>query len=319
MNNTSEKLSAKKEVRAVSILRFMKFRGKLPNGRVLVVEGDEDPTFYSSIFNRLQVRNCEVFFIANGKENVLGLRDFMGKSKEAPKTGETYYFVDNDFDGLKGGAPGEDIYVTPTYSIENIVVSRVALRALLLSRFKLVDADTLGDVDQILLKFDALLKQHEMALAEANRLIHFVRNRSLAGDKYTSGSIDSNCSKFADVRPADLSVVQQAAGDELLKLIQVHKPIDATEFEKLKENFYALDSVTEWRGKFLFYLFRRFISVLVEDRNSTNPRFFSKGKGKISLDTSSISLIGTLASVCQIPDCLAEFMGKVDSASTQPQ
>lgn len=311
MNNTPEQLSKKKGALAVSIMRFNKFRGKLPDERILVVEGNEDPVFYSAIFNRLRIKDCEIFFIAKGKDNVLGLRDYISRSKEAAKTGETIYFIDKDFDGLKGMPPGNDIYITPTYSIENIVVCRSALRQLLLTRFKLADAETFDDVDRILGKFDELLTQHEIALAEANRIIHFVRKRSLAGEKYTSGSISENCSKFADVDHADLSVKQQATGNALLELIAVCRTIDATEFEKLENEFCSLNSVTEWRGKFLFYLFRRFVSILSEDRNSKAPLFFSKGGGKISLDTSANSFIGTLASLCEIPDCLRDFMGNV--------
>jgi len=313
MNNTPEQLSKKKGALAVSIMRFNKLRGKLPDERILVVEGDEDPVFYSAIFGRLGVDDCDIFFIANGKDNVLGLRDYIDRSKEAPKSGETIYFVDKDFDGLKGMPSGEDIYVTPTYSIENIVVSRSGLRQLLLSRFKLADADTFDDVDLILGKFDVLLRQHENALAEANRIIHFVRKRSLAGEKYTSGSISESLSKFADIDHTDLSVRQVATGNALLDLISVCKAIDATEFDKLKNEFQSLDSVTEWRGKFLYYLFRRFVSILSEDRNSKTPRFFSKGNGKVSLDTSPHSFIGVLASLCEIPDCLCSFMGSLRS------
>ncbi|MBU9438726.1 DUF4435 domain-containing protein [Burkholderia multivorans] len=311
MNNTPEKLSKKKGALAVSIMRFNKFRGRLPVERILVVEGDEDPVFYSAIFNRLGIEGCDIFFIANGKDNVLGLRDYIGRSKEVAKTGETIYFVDKDFDGLKGMPSGGDIYITPTYSIENIVVCRSALRYLLLSRFKLADVETFDDVDRILGKFDDLLVQHEIALAEANRVIHFVRKRSLDGEKYTSGSISEVCSKFADVEQTDLSVKQLATGNALLDLISVCRPIDAAEFEKLKDEFQSLNSATEWRGKFLFYLFRRFVSILHEDRNSKNPRFFSRGGGKISMDTSTNSLIGTLASLCEIPGCLRDFMSNV--------
>lgn len=311
MNNTPEQLSKKKGALAVSIMRLNKLRGKLPDERILVVEGDEDPIFYSAIFGRLGVDDCDIFFIANGKDNVLGLRDYISRSKEAPKTGETIYFVDKDFDGLKGMPSGDDIYVTPTYSIENIVVSRSGLRQLLLSRFKLGDADTFDDVDHILGKFDDLLEQHENALAEANRLIHFVRKRSLAGEKYTSGSISESLSKFADVDHTDLSVKKLATGNALLDLISVFREIDATEFDRLENEFQSLNAVMEWRGKFLYYLFRRFVSILIEDRNSKTPRFFSRGSGKVSLDTSSNSFIGVLASLCEIPDCLCNFMGNL--------
>ncbi|WP_458763502.1 DUF4435 domain-containing protein [Cupriavidus basilensis] len=316
MNTTPEELSKKKNALAVSILKFNKFRGKLPDKKFMVVEGNEDPIFYSAIFRRLEVKNCEIFFIANGKDNVLGLRDHIGRSKEIPKGGGVLYFVDKDFDGLKGWAPGGDIYMTPTYSIENIAVCKVALRHLLLTQFKLADVEMFDDVERVLHHFDELLDQHRAALKEANRIIHFVRQKSLSGEKYTAGSINETSGKFAEIDQMNLSVKQVATGKVLLDLISVCKTIDEASLKSIEEDFESLDSTREWRGKFLFYLFRRFVSMLGEDRNAKVPRFFSKGGGKISLDTSSNSFIGVLASLCEIPDCLRDFMRNAEGTAT---
>lgn len=308
MNATPERLSKKKDAAAVSIMKFNKLRGKLPNEIFAIVEGDEDPVFYSAIFGRLGFDRHHIFFIANGKDNVLKLRDYIYRSKEAPKSGKNIYFVDRDFDGLKGMPPGDDLYVTPTYSIENIAVSQSGLQKLLLTRFKLAEEETINDIKSVLEKFETLLEQHQEAFAEANRLIHFVRKKSLSGEKYTSGSINDSLSKFADLESADLTVKKIATGNDLLALLSICREIDALEFDKLLNEFQTLNPQTQWRGKFLYYLFRRFVGILVEDRNSKTPSFFSKGGGKVSLDTSPNSFIGTLASLCEIPDCLRNFM-----------
>ena len=313
MNATPEQLSKKKDAAAVSIMKFNKLRGKLPNETFAIVEGDEDPIFYSAIFGRLEFDCHHIFFIANGKDNVLKLRDYVHRSKEAPKSGKNIYFIDRDFDDLKGMPPGEDIYVTPTYSIENIAVSRSGLQKLLLTRFKLAEEETINDIDSVLNKFDVLLTQHHEALAEANRLIHFVRKKSLSGERYTSGSINSSLSKFAELEPSDLTVKKIATGNELLALLSICREIDALAFDELLNEFESLNPHTQWRGKFLYYLFRRFVGILVEDRNSKTPSFFSKGGGKVSLDTSPNSFIGTLASLCEIPDCLRRFMDNVQA------
>lgn len=316
MNTTPEKMSQRKNSLAVAILRYNKFRGKLPDKRILIVEGDEDPIVYSTLFNRLEIRNCDIFFTAYGKDNVLGLRNYISLSKEVLKGGGELFFIDKDFDGTKGRPTGNDVYITPTYSIENILVCKSALRNILLTQFRLSDGEMFDDIERILSIYDELLKQHETALYEANRLIHFVRYKSLSGEKYTSGSISDVCSKFAEVDHKDGSVKQTGAGDELLKLISISKPIDSIEFESLRKSFDSLDPAQEWRGKFLLYIFRKFIFILVEDRNSKSPNFFSKGGGKISLDTSSNSFLVTLSSSCEVPDCLRAFIDNFESATT---
>ncbi|WP_079436279.1 DUF4435 domain-containing protein [Zoogloea sp. LCSB751] len=313
MNNTPENISKKKNSLAVTIMRYNKLKGKLPDKKILVVEGDDDLIFYGAIFNRLQKTNIGFFFPANGKDNVLGLRDHIFRSKEILKGGGTLYFIDKDFDDLKGRSAGSDIYVTSTYSIENILVCRTALRNILLTQFKLSDAETFDDVDRILSLFDNLLQQHKNALYEANRLIHFVRKKSLEGEKLTSGSISEAPSKSVEVKHKDASVQQTASGQELLKLISISTPIDPKDFDGLKSDFDSLDSTREWRGKFLFYTFQRFISILIEDRNSKAPNFFSKGGGKISIDTKSSSLLAMLSASCEIPDCLRKFTLNIES------
>jgi hypothetical protein len=42
-----------------------------------------------------------------------------------------YFFIDKDFDGLKGYDKGPDVYVTETYSFENALVTSEVLREIL--------------------------------------------------------------------------------------------------------------------------------------------------------------------------------------------
>lgn len=308
MSATPENLAQNKKKLAVAVMRYNKLRGKVPHGKFAVVEGDDDSVFYSVLLNRVGFKALEMFFVANGKDNVLGLRNHVLKSKEIPKGDGNIYFVDKDFDGLKNSPAGNDLYVTPTYSLENILVSKTALRCILLAEFKLGDFDAIDDLEKILCLFDNFLLQHEKELNEVNRIIHFVRQRSRLGDQLTSGSINKNCEKFADLKFVDLSINKVASGSELLSLICVAGSLDEAQFDALKAEFDGLNSSKDWRGKFLFYLFRRFVKFLVEDRNCKNPRFFTKGGGNIALDTSSTSFIRTLASVCDIPSCFDAFM-----------
>lgn len=308
MNATPDALAKKLNSLAVTILQFNKLRGRLPEVQILVVEGTEDPIFYSAIVGRLQIEGCDYFFVANGKENSLGLREHLRLSKEMPKGGGTLFFVDRDFDGLKGRVPGADIYVTPTYSIENIVVCKRALRHLLLTQFRLINSDGIGDVEGIMARYDTLIEQHKIELKDANRIIHFIRSRRLAGEKYTDGSISSVPWKFADLDRATLTVKKTASGNQLNELVSLCKPIEPAKLQELSANFESLDSHRDWRGKFVFYLFRQFVGALVEDRNNKTPRYFSSGSGRVSLDTSTNSFFGLLSSVCDIPPCLSDFL-----------
>jgi hypothetical protein len=298
---------------SVALMRYNKLRSRMPNAEIAIVEGNEDSVFYSTIFNRLGNTKLQIYFVANGKDRVLGLRDLISRSKDIARGAGVVFFVDHDFDGLKNWPAGKELYVTPTYSVENMLVCREAFKRILLADFKMSDADFMDDVEKALLKFDDFLVQHGSALEEANRLIHHVRLESMNGRKLVNGSICDQHSKFCDVDPNSFDVVKRATGIELAKLIGIKDSIVHSEIENKGYLFDQLDPAKNWRGKFIFHLYRKLLSFMIEDRNAKHPSFFSKGSGKISASIETDSIIRTLASVCVIPACLVEFVREISS------
>ena len=307
MSELIRRMEKKRTALAVTQHKYNQLRGRIPDAEIAIVEGSHDSIFYSSIFKRIGNTSTEIFFIANGNDNVLELRNLILNSEDIPRGGGVVFLVDHDFDGMKSSSCGNDLYVTPTYSIENILVCRMAFKNILLAEFKLGDADSIQDLEQALALFDAFLAQHAIALEEANELIHCVRKEALKGNVLTSGTISDQLKKFADLEPETLAVRKIATGNALNELITITAPIPSETLETHKADFTSILSNTNWRGKFLFFLFRRFLSALAEDKNRDNPKYFSKGRGKISIDTAADSLIRVLASGCNIPDCLRRF------------
>jgi len=175
------------------------------------------------------------------------------------------FFIDNDFDGLKSFKPAANTYVTPTYSIENILVCRTGLHRILLADFKMSDADSIADVQVALGLFDKMMAQHAVALEEANLLIHHIRQESLNGKALASGSIDDQPNKFADLDPKTLNVTKVCSADELRKLVGIDDPVSDADLAKYKRAFESIPPASGWRGKFLMHLYRRFVAFLCED------------------------------------------------------
>jgi hypothetical protein len=173
------------------------------------------------------------------------------------------------------------------------------------------DADHIEDVKRATAAFDALLSQHQNALEEANQLIHHVRTKSLKGEILTSGSISDQCQKFADFDLNTRQVVKLASGVDLEKLISLTNQVPLDEIRKSHAEFEKIDPAKNWRGKFLFFLYRRFLGFLIEDRNKKTPSFFTKGNGKVSMSVTTDSIIRTLASVCTIPPCMNSFINEI--------
>jgi len=307
MRNGPNEISQKRGRFAVSLLKFNQLRGRLPEGVVSIVEGEDDPLFYSSIYSRIGVENPDVFFVANGKDNVLALREHLAKSLEAPRGGFNTFFVDKDFDGTKGKVGGSDLYVTPTYSFENLLICPIAVRALLVSDFRLGTAECVGDIKRVLEKFEKLIADHAKELEEVNSLLYWIRKKESSGIRVLQTSIDPNEPKYATLRSNDLSVKKQASRAELASLLKLNVDLEDVVLAETSAEFKLLVPKRDWRGKFIFHLLCKFISVLVEDRNCQISIHFSQGKGKVSLDTSGRGLIRALALACEIPVCLKEF------------
>lgn len=311
MTDLVKRMERKRQALAVVQHKYNQLRGRIPDAEIAIVEGDEDAVFYSSVLKREGNHSIEYFFVANGKDNVLGLRNLILQSKDIPRGGGIIFFVDNDFDGLKSHKGGDDIYVTPTYSVENILVCKWAFKNLLLAEFRLGNAESIADVDRLLLMFDRLCEQHAEALSEVNEIIHCVRRESLKGVSLASGSISDQLKKFADIDAGTLAVTKVATGNAIEKLVALTAPVPAATLAAYKGTFSQLVPKTHWRGKFLYFLFRRFLAVLIEDRNGNVPKYFSKGGGKVSLDTATNSLIRVLAAGCIIPTCLRAFIANI--------
>ncbi len=184
-------------------------------------------------------------------------------------------------------------------------------RRLLLIDLRLSSEEVVNDVDSILNLFDKLIDMHSQELREVNEKIHYIRRERLKGNSLASGSISGKEKLFADLEFETLSVKKHATGSEIERLISASEVIGQDRLLEYREDFEKLNPKNQWRGKFIFYLFRRFISILVEDRNSDSPRYFSKGRGKVSLNVTEDSFIRTLALMCTLPECLIDFVKNI--------
>jgi len=312
MMDITARLERKKTSLSVAIMRYNLLRSKLQKAEIAIVEGYEDSIFYSAAFKRQGDVSVEHFFVAAGKDNVLGLHAAMLISRDILKGDGVIFFIDRDFDDLKGYDEHPSLYITPTYSFENIISSCESLRSLLLAEFKLGDAQTIGDVDQIVSLFGEFLRQHQIELYEANRLIYCIRQEAQRGNSLAGGSISDQPRKFAEFDAASFRIKKQATGSALLPLVSVAPNITSETIASYDLEFNQIDPATRWRGKFIYYLFKRFLATLLEDRNSkASPKYFSKGGGGISLDTSTDSLIRVLTSGCTLPECLKSFINQI--------
>ena len=78
------------------------------------------------------------------------------------------------------------------------------------------------------------------------------------------------------------------------------------DFSEIEESFSKIDPHLQWRGKFIYDLFIKFLHVIKIDRTKDDPRYFVKKQG-VKFDPNG-EIIRTLASLSEIPGTLTKFL-----------
>lgn len=297
-NQTSkDRLSKMREARsvpAVILQEHNKFRSSHPNKLMMAVEGDSDCIFYQTMVSKYTSNLDSICFPCSGKKAVLSLRKSLKESKVNAE--KICFFVDHDFDGIGDHAPSFDLYCTPTYSIENIMVSKTVLQSLLKTELKCNDHNADKDVDSVCERFEKLLNQYFDAMKEVNLLIFVSRKKGVS-----ISLRDKKINKFISVSVEEIKNLNQAK-----ILLNDNSLITNKDMETWQDDFETLKPLENWRGKYLLDFFLKFLKLVAKDRNSENPSLFVEKKN-VSFDPYPNS-IRLLASICEAPQCLIDFL-----------
>ncbi|WP_122267430.1 DUF4435 domain-containing protein [Pseudomonas syringae] len=290
-----EKMRACRNTPQVALISYTTIRGKNPEKLICVFEGYEDLPYYETVFNRVGNATSFTSIIAKGKDQVLALRHALQSNHY--QDNKVRFFVDHDFDGLKGHSLGDDIYVTEGYSIENHLVDSGILSSLLNSEFKCCPEDEVS-VKGLNVLFDEFLSAFFEIMRPVNQAIFYARMHDVKLTniedrigEYFLFTLDSITDKKSDYFkligwPADLG-----------------KDISSVEHA-----FSKMDPHMQWRGKFIFELFIKFLHQLKCDRTSDNPKRFVKKAG-VKFDPNG-EIIRSLASLSTIPTSLSAFVAQ---------
>ena len=174
--STLEALRASRRSPHVALHQFNSLRSRHSRLLICVFEGGDDVTFFDTVFRRIVEAIEYLPLVVSGKDQVLGLRALI-KHSEVHDRERVRFFIDRDFDGSKGHETGPDLYITPTYSIENLLVSEEVLNGLLRAEFRCSDENGDFDCTSVIKRFREYQKGSQEALADANLLIFFARTK----------------------------------------------------------------------------------------------------------------------------------------------
>lgn len=304
--NLTQRMRDARERSVVALQKYNTFRSKFPGKVIFCFEGDEDPVYYRATISIIDFSLEWVPLVCAGKDAVLRLREHLARNVDEDAS-NSYYFIDHDFDGSKGYPIGGNLYCTPSYSFENLLVTDAVIREVLTGEFK---CDIVSDdIDRVTEVISARLHEFFVEMRLSNRIIHFCRLK-----KIKTGNIDNSIKKYLKI---GLDNVERRTDDAgVVKLVGVGEAFDIEDLDETHAAFGLLDPRLDWRGKFIFAFFIELLAQLKEDRTTASPTFFSCKKS-INFDPRN-AVVRTLASIAGPPVQLREFLLRVGlvSAST---
>jgi hypothetical protein len=298
-----------RESYSVKFREFTRIVAHNKQSNVLFFEG-EDEKYYG-----IRVKNINpslTWFGINcgGKQKVLELRDKIQKNNTY-KESNCMYFVDADFDDNTDILSLDDVYVTPTYSIENFYVAKEMFIDMLNSEFNIStfceERDCFSRIVQF---FDANFNLFLEHISDFNYWIHSYRILEKSG--VVNGSLNINNIKLTDlvslnsagvIKKYDSSKIHDLFPDCGLDTLDFSTSISLLKTTKKNETF---------RGKQILEFYRLLIELIKTDRCKKEGRVFFQRSGKVKLSLSKVNILSELSQYAQTPSCLSQFIKKLN-------
>jgi len=310
MSNLVDQLRKEAITDCVAYTEFMLQYRKGDDTLYCFFEGYEDRTYYSIRIKNISCANKYADYICGGKDEVLKVHSLI-KSNSHYKSIKTGFFLDKDFDDI---TYSDDIYVTPTYSIENLYCNKEAFENILIAEFKMTktDSDFVKCVESYM-NLQQTFNQETLLLNSWLSCQADLRNQSGSKERL---HIDKKTRALFDklVLP-DLSGIKNIPSiqtkEEIEKLFAEAKPIDNETLYKKVAKYNSIDQTATFRGKFLLRFLEAFLCKLQLFIGSANLTF--KNRFSCSLRFETATICSGLSQYATTPGTLKTYINKVSS------
>jgi len=291
-------MKAARESPAVLKLALAELRSSMPDVPIFAFEGVDDKLIYYQWIGRLRPHLRYEPLVCRGKTGVLALRSAVMRDVNGLERG-VYFFVDRDFDDLRGHDPSQATFMTDQYSVENYLVTRTVVEETLKNEFHCEGQGQLrSDLSD---KFEFLYEEFLNSTCEINRRIYLGRR---AGRNFTKHFPE----KISKIICFSMEGITPAGSAE--EIIQFTPDVSEQDCMRLFAEFDQLEPRTRYRGKFAFLFLVRWLEALVDEYNIRPAGVFGSVEGNSKVRSSEFT-IGGFASKALPPPGLSEFINTV--------
>lgn len=281
---------------AVLKAKLANLRSTLPNTLIFAFEGNDDKIVYQHWINKIKPGLKYEPFPCDGKKYVLQLKQMVERDLGGIGEG-VYFFIDRDFDDLRGEVSSPKLFMTDAYSVENYLVTESVLDDILKNEFHChAEPDCRVEVLKL---FGKVYKEFLDITKETNYRLFLARRLSL---ELTTGLPD-RVTQLCSISLIDVKAGRQSATDH----VQVAREVTHDEILELSPDFDGFEPEKRYRGKFSLLFFYRWLEKLAIERNDKASKIFAAVDNVSKANHQSLNL-GILASKSNLPIGLSEFI-----------
>jgi hypothetical protein len=294
-----ERLKSSRKSPAVLKVKLASIRSYSRETTIFAFEGDDDKAAFFQWIMRIRPGFSYEPFPCSGKKGVLQLRQMVARDLGGLGEG-VYYFIDRDFDDLRGHSPGPDLFMTDRYSIESYLVAPEVLAELLKNEFHCHAEPQIRE--RVLRCFNGLYAEFLKITRDINLRLFIAKRAGIELKK----SLPDKLAAIATVKIDEISPSGNSAAD----IVDFSSEPDSNQIKTLSEEFASLDPYLRFRGKFALMFFMKWLEHLATERQQSVSGLFAGIDGTKRVKIPEIS-IGSLASKSDLPVGLQEFVMSV--------
>lgn len=240
-------------------------------------------------------------YICRSKGNVLQLYNMIHFQTKPRDNEKICYFVDNDYE--KSQLQNEDIYVTPTYSIENLYISDSAIKNMLKGEWGLSGEMLKADKDDFEIAFNYLKgKRDEVinSIIYANAWYSLQYNKSKGNLQHPKLSAIKEYKTIKDVK--DKATLEGMVANS----IKVSEEEVEAEIAYLEQN-----PEGKIRGKYFEQTMPSYFMKVFQDSNKKNNREMFSKRRRVNINVGEDNMVSVLSQYADSPSNLMAYITKI--------
>lgn len=299
-------LSNSRDSMSVKFMEFTRVVSRV-KGRLAVFFEGEDEKYFSVRINNIRPDLKWVGINCGGKKNVLTMREKIRSHKDYSES-ICMFFVDSDFDDNTNISSFDDVYITPSYSIENFYISDSAFKRILAAEFSLTDVcEEERCFHNALEKFRDCKSSYISAISDFNYLVYSLKNMDSLEKSGTKLHLDKI--KFDDLVTVDLNstykLYDESKPYSIIPTLDKNLTVD---LDNSKKKFDEVSHELYFRGKQHLEFFRVYLSNLKIDRCKKKDRVIFSKRGNVKLQLTKANVLSELSQYADTPSCLRTFL-----------